>query len=162
MREFVLTHVILAPGAHGRGVRAAVDDTTSVTAVTAVNRGDIRDEFQKRRFCCYTHDLRARDLPPHLRDPKGITGALKATSGTKKRPLGPHLGRLWVHLGFIWPPWGALWPTLGPLGAHFGRLWAHLGHTWGLYIHKLPINRPSRRYVKGADDWCTVMITAPQ
>ena len=38
-----LTHVILAPGARGGGVRAAVDDTTSVTAVTIRDRGD---EFQ--------------------------------------------------------------------------------------------------------------------
>ncbi len=27
LREFVLTHIILTPGARGRGVRAAVDDT---------------------------------------------------------------------------------------------------------------------------------------
>ncbi len=43
-REFVLTHVILAPGACGRGVRAAVDDTASAGSAGS------GDEFQIVNF----------------------------------------------------------------------------------------------------------------
>ena len=63
------------------------------------------------------------------RDPKGTTAALKAT--------------LWDQRATTWRPLG---PTLGPLGAHLGSL----------YIDKLPINRPSGRYVYVERDVCTI------
>ena len=41
-----------------------------------------------------------------------------------------------------------LWEALGQLWAALAELWEVLGeHGRALYIHKLPINRPSGRYV---------------
>ena len=67
------------------------------------------------------------------RDPKGTTGALKAT--------------FWDQKATTWRPLG---PTLGPLGVGRtlgGSLSLSLYIYIYIYIYKLPINRPSGRYV---------------
>ncbi len=43
---------------------------------------------------------------------------------------------------------GELWEAQGQLWEALAELWEALGELWeGLYIQKLPINRPSGRYV---------------
>ena len=43
---------------------------------------------------------------------------------------------------------GELWEAQGQLWEALAELWEALGELWeGLYIEKLPINRPSGRYV---------------
>ena len=44
-------------------------------------------------------------------------------------------------LGELWEAQGQLWEALAELREALGELWE------GLYIQKLPINRPSGRYV---------------
>ena len=61
LREFVLTHVILAPGARGGGVRAAGPATTSGDSGDAADAADAADEFQKACFCAQARYLRALD-----------------------------------------------------------------------------------------------------
>ena len=47
--------------ARGRGVRATVLDTTSAASVASAAAVASVAVFQKRRCCCYTDYLRARD-----------------------------------------------------------------------------------------------------
>ena len=114
------------------GVRAAVDDTISVAAVASAAAVTSASEFQKRRSDAQASQTRARDLPHHLkicqtaaRDPKGTTGALKATFWDQKattwRPLGPTLGPLGVHLAHLGPTLADFGPTWGTLGASIYR-----------------------------------------
>ncbi len=43
---------------------------------------------------------------------------------------------------------------LGQLWEALAELWEALGELWeGLHIEKLPINRPSERYVNQSQDW---------
>ena len=48
-------------------------------------------------------------------------------------------------LGELWEAQGQLWEALAELREALGELWE------GLYIQKLPINRPSGRYVNIGD-----------
>ena len=48
-------------------------------------------------------------------------------------------------LGELWEAQGQLWEALAELREALGELWE------GLYIQKLPINRPSGRYVICSD-----------
>ncbi len=49
-------------------------------------------------------------------------------------------------MGELWEAQGQLWEALAELREALGALWE------GLYIQKLPINRPSGRYVRYFDD----------
>ena len=54
--------------------------------------------------------------------------------------LGEPVGGSGGALGELWKAQGQLWEALA-------ALWEALGELWkGLYIQKLPINRPSGRY----------------
>ncbi len=107
------------------GVRAAVDDTTSVTAVK------IRHEFQKRRSDRQVSQTRARDLPQTT--PKHTLAQEEALEGPR--------GALGGSGGALGEPWEALGEPAGGSGGALGELWE------ALYIENLPINRTSGRYV---------------
>ena len=70
---------------------------------------------------------------------------------------GSFRGRFGVVLGSFWDPFGVVfesfWDILGVvLGSFWDRFGIILGSVWATffqkYIDKLPINRPSGRYVK--------------
>ena len=110
------------------GVRAAVDDTTSVK-IRSIH--SIRHEFQivrKPRVC--TVKTSPRPPPNH---PKTKTSPEEALGGPRGAwgGSGGALGELWEALG----------EPVGGSGGALGELWE------ALYIEKLPINRTSGRYV---------------
>ena len=75
----------------------------------------------------FLHSKRA--LTPPLNPPKA------------RHSLGRPWESLWKGLEELWEAQGQLWEALA-------ELWEALGELWeGLYIQKLPINRPSGRYV---------------
>ena len=57
------------------------------------------------------------------------------------------MGKSGGALGELWEAQGQLWEALAELREALGELWVREG----LYIQKLPINRPSGRYVNIGD-----------
>ena len=89
-----VTTAILAPGACGRGLRAALLDTTSPAAVAAVAPVAV---FQKSPISCYLSYLRARDLSKINPNPSLAPGWPRGGS----RGARESLGRVWRSSGRV-------------------------------------------------------------
>ena len=105
------------------GVRAAVLDTTSADPG---DPGDPADPAASSKNA----DLIA------IR----VTSELARSQNRTWHPMGSHRGQ--------WDPMGSKW---SPIGSQFDLIWIQFEPNWAhlgtIYIHKLPINRPSGRYV---------------
>ena len=92
-----VTTVILAPGACGLGLRAALLATTSLAPVAAVAPVAV---FQKSPISCYLSYLRARGLSKI--DPNPSLAPVQPRRGSG-RALAGYFGRRKSNGGLFWP-----------------------------------------------------------
>ena len=131
------------------GVRASVLDTTSGTPVAPVAK------FQKRRCCCYLRYFSTREVPksglPPNGTPHGPPGAQGAPNGPQRYPKtangSPKAGQRGPESTQREPKGDQSRPKSVPMGSQRWPKTAKGSPGGPNYINKLPINRPSGRYV---------------
>ena len=133
----------------GWGVRVAGLDTTSVAPPGSVASVAAVTSSKLSKNHMFLQSKRARTLlkPPQITPwPKSSPEEALGGPGGAWGGSGGALGELWEALG---EPVGGSGGALAELWEALAELWEALGELWeGLYIQKLPINRPSGRYVR--------------
>ena len=135
-----VTTVILAPGACGLGLRAALLDTTSPESGSPVVPVAV---FQTGHFCAQASHLRA--LGPRRIGSRELLG--------HSEPL----GSLWETLGNFWSIWGSSWRAPGEVWGDSGSFLGDSGGAPG-ELWEAPLYKTNSRSTAPADVMLSIIF----